>query len=288
MGFQLGPKFLRKQPKGWLPARAYPVKHATYEHHNNDPEGGESVIETSAGLTVTWRVELDGREPYEFQEERTGPTWLLSGFTGGGKRWYSVRVRPQYGLMKDVGVPCVVNPENFSELWIDWDTAYDEHVPAWNREARVQRAKAEGESRYDGAFDRIFNPFAGKLRPEDEERLEQAIAEDKSRAAKWLPPEQIAQSKDQVTFKQRLDELGRIKKEGRKVQATVVDIEDTGRKHGEVDVFNLTFELEDGGPPRTVVFEHIYGPRHLKRYKVGKRVDAWVDPLDPEAICPGD
>lgn len=290
MGFQLGPKFLRKAPKGWLPARAYPVRHRAYEHHKNDSEGGETVIETSAGLTVTWRVEAEGHPPYEFEEERTGPTWLLSGLTGGGKRWYSLRIRPQYGLMKDVGVPGFVNPQDARELWLDWDRAYDEHVPAWNREARVQREQARRESTYDHVLDRVVNPFAGRLRPEDEARLDEKLEAERQQAATWAPPPPSEATVSQGDeFRRRLEELGRIKQTGRRLRATVVERDETERMFGNgIPVVDLTFELHDEGATRRVSFEHVYGPRHSERYQVGTQVEAWVDPLDPEAICPGD
>lgn len=292
MGFQLGPKFLRRAPKGWIPARAFPIKHSAYEHQKNDPEGGESVLETSAGLTVTWRVEADGHAPYEFSEKRSAPTWLLQGITGGGKRWYSLRIRPQYGLMKDVGVPGVVNPEDPHELWVDWDRAYEEHEVAWAREARVQREKARRSGAFDHAIDRVVNPFAGRLRPEDEARVEEAIAQEKAGYAevegqrKWTPEARRQAESIEVTM--RMEDLGRIKREGRKVRATVVGRDDTGRTFGSIPVIMLTFALDEGGAPRQVVFEHVFGPQHANRYQPGKEVDVWIDPLDRDAICPGD
>lgn len=291
MGFQLGPKFLRRAPKGWLPARAFPVKHSAYEHQKNDPEGGETMLETSAGLTVTWRVELDGRAPYEFSEKRTGPTWLLQGITGGGKRWYSLRIRPQYGLMKDVGVPGVVNPQDPHELWVDWDRAYEEHEVAWAREARVQREKAKRSGTFDHVVDRVINPFAGSLRAEDEERLEEAIAQERNGRAeaegqwKWTP--EAKHQAESLELKMRMEELQRIQKEGRRVPAMVVARAETDRTLAGVPVIVLTFEIVEDGRRRHVVFEHMYGPRHAKRYTPGAQVDVWVDSLDPDAICPG-
>ena len=70
---------------------------------------------------------------------------------------------------------------------------------------------------------------------------------------------------------------------GRKVPAVVVSRVETGRKLGLVPAIDLVFEL-DG---RHVAFEHVYGPRHAKGYTVGACVDVWVDPADPDNICPG-
>ncbi len=80
-----------------------------------------------------------------------------------------------------------------------------------------------------------------------------------------------------------MDELARIVREGRKTTGIVVDRDDTGRTFGNVPVIVLTFEVEG----RRVVFEHVFGPRHAKHYTVGKQVDVWVDPVNPDAIRPG-
>lgn len=295
MGFQLGPKLLRKAPKGWLSARAFPVEHSVYEH-SQGPEGGERVFETSAGLTVTWRVEAEGRAPYEVSEERSAPTWLASGLLGGGKRWYKLRARPSYGLMPSVGVPCVVDPGDPGSLWIDWDAAYEEHVPAWEREARVRRAIAKDEGAWDHAFERVFNPFAGKLRDGEQEFVDRALARRTRRAEQVMLESEIRMAAigfgpvpegELAEQRRRIDELVRIQRTGRKLAAKVVARDETDRRLANVPLIVITFELQDADGVRRVVFEHVYGPRQANRYKVGKRVDVWVDPLDPGAICPG-
>jgi hypothetical protein len=59
----------------------------------------------------------------------------------------------------------------------------------------------------------------------------------------------------------------------------------------------VTVGVEGAGDPvllhfavegRDIVFEHGYGWRHLKRYKPGRTVDVWIDPDNPDALCPGD
>jgi hypothetical protein len=57
----------------------------------------------------------------------------------------------------------------------------------------------------------------------------------------------------------------------------------TPRSEFGAPVVMLTFFVEG----RTVEFEHCYGPRHLKYYKVGREVDVWIDPDNPDALCPG-
>src|SRR6187431_2627961 len=108
MGFELGPKLFRSAPRGWLRARAFSIKHRVYSHSYGNE--GAPEIETSMGMTALWRVEIPGRAPYELEEERSVPMWLGGGPIGSGNRWYKVRLKPSYGLMKDLGVPCLVDP----------------------------------------------------------------------------------------------------------------------------------------------------------------------------------
>ncbi len=70
---------------------------------------------------------------------------------------------------------------------------------------------------------------------------------------------------------------------GRKTRAKVVSVQATSEKLANVAKILLTFDVEG----RPVVFEHVYGPMHLRHYKVGREVDVWVDPENPDAICPG-
>ena len=294
MGFEMGPKMLRRAPKGWLRARAFPLRFSAYDNPHAE-SGNESVIDTSWALDVLWRVEVEGRPPYELEEERHGPMWLRSGALGAGNRWYKVRVGAHYGLMQDVGVPGFVDPADPSKLWIDWDRAYKEHTEAWDREARVRRAVSD---RTENAFDRTLNrlnPFGGKLRPEDEllvkERVAQVRAREAAEREKWaeLRRQQSdlghrpADGDESAELMRRIADLERIHKVGRKTKATVVAFEETGRTFANVPVFLITFEFED----RRIVFEHVYGPRLINRYrKLGTKVDVWVDPEDPDAIVP--
>jgi hypothetical protein len=80
-----------------------------------------------------------------------------------------------------------------------------------------------------------------------------------------------------------MDELTRIHSTGRTTRGRVVDVQATSRTLATVPLALLTFEIEG----RRVVFEHVYGPMHLRHYKLGREVDVWVDPDDPDRICPG-
>jgi hypothetical protein len=272
---ELAPKLLRRPPRGWQSARAFPVQHAISSHGY----GGEGVpeIEMTMNMRVTWRVELADRAPYEFQEERSVPAWLSAGsIAGHGNRWYKVRVRPQYGLMPKLGVPCLVNPANQAEIWVDWDAAYKEHIPAWEQEARVRREVARREGRYDQVVNRITSPFAGKARPEDQEHVE-------ARAPISRPAPTLIDPAEATEQRHRMQDVHRIQTTGRKTTATVVSCQATSRKLVNNPIFLLTFDIEG----RHVVHEHWLGPMDLRQYQVGRTVTVWIDPTDPNAIVPG-
>ena len=53
------------------------MKHAVSSHSYGTE--GPPEIETSLALRVVWRVEVPGREPYELEEERSGPMGSVPG-----------------------------------------------------------------------------------------------------------------------------------------------------------------------------------------------------------------
>ena len=184
MGFQLGPGFLRRAPQGWLTGRAFPVEH----HVSNWPPGHEgSGNDLSVRLDAVWEVHVSGREPYRFSDERrTAPNWCTPN-TLQGKRWYLWRIKGSHGLMCPVGVPVHVNPEDPHDLWIDWDAAYKDHVVAWEQKDRVDLAVARRAGALEGLVHRVMTPFAGnKLRPGEEQLVDEAIAAQKARDAEHL------------------------------------------------------------------------------------------------------
>jgi hypothetical protein len=177
-------------------------------------------------MSVLSRVEVEGRAPYELEEKRTVPMWLsAAGPIGPGNRWYKVRVRSQYGLMESVGVRGFVDPADPSKLWVDWDASYKAHMAAWDREARVRREVEVRKGGFDGALNRLANPLAGKLRPEEEalvqERLEPEARRERQQRDHLLqqlrggdgPPPTDDEYQELL---RRIDEQRRIQRKGRK------------------------------------------------------------------------
>ena len=297
---QLGPGFLRRAPRGWLPARASAVGHRAWEVDTSGPDGGQGAVDTSCRLDVRWRIEAEGRPAYEFDEKRSAPTWVLGGGPlGAGRRWYKVRVAPTYGLMDGVACPCSVDPADPERIWIDWDAAYEAHVEAWGRHARVEREVARRENLWEYAVERVFNPFAGRLQEGEDEIVDRTVQERKAAQAEQERAAREAGERYMVEhgfapapggveeMKRSAETLKRIHAEGRKATATVLEQRESGRRIGGVPVIEILFDVHDGGLTRRVRYEHLFGPRGAKHYKPGRTVDVWIDPADPDAICPG-
>jgi hypothetical protein len=89
---------------------------------------------------------------------------------------------------------------------------------------------------------------------------------------------------DHATQGERIARLERLKREGRKARAVVVEHVDTGRTLANMPVVAVTLDVSDAGATRRVTYEHIWGPRHLKAYAPGRTVDVRVDPADPVQV----
>jgi hypothetical protein len=284
MGLERGPGFLRSPPRGWIVARAFPVERAILAD-GPDAQGSQgAVIDTSHRLKVTWEVQVEGRKPVRFSEERRAPAWILSG-TVSGKRWYRPRLRGSYGLWRSLGVPGFVDPADPTRLWVDWDAAFEEHTEAWDRKGRVEREIAAREGGLENVTHRLFNPLNGKLRPGEESLVEDEIARRAGRAAasgkSALDP---VPAGDQAEQARRIAQSERLARVGRKGRAVVVAQAPTGRDVGGMPVLLITIDVEENGSTRRVTYEHIWGRRHAEAYGAGKRINVRIDPDDPEVL----
>jgi len=241
---------LRRRPRGWLPGHAFAVHHRSRGRGGVGSEGPE--FETSRDLDVEWEIRVDGREPYRFSETRKAPVWVSGGRTGGGKSWYSVRLRREYGLMSSVALPCVVDPDNPHAIWIDWDAAYELHRPAW----------------------KDYTERAPERRAAERERLEREDAAVIARAE--------AQPVDADTS--ALTDVARLYALGITGSAAVVSATDTGRAAFGVPIWRFELEL-DGG--RRVTMEQAVPPRSLELYRAGNKITVYSDPIDPDALALG-
>ena len=257
MGFQLGPGFLRKPPRGWRLGHAQAVDFKIYDRRGESGGNDASLVDVWI-MDVQWRVQPEAGAAYEFREERRAPMWVKRGGLAAGKRSFSLRLRPQHGLQSEVAIPCYVNPDRADDIWVDWDAAYELHEPVWERIARVEREVNRQRGGIDALVDRVTNPFAGKARAEDAEHVERLRAEDREQAgAVQAQMDAVQNTPEQVDLRRRMEEETRIGATGRETTATVVGITDSGRMlGGTIPIYDLTLDVDDDGGTRRVVYEH--------------------------------
>ena len=93
---------------------------------------------------------------------------------------------------------------------------------------------------------------------------------------------------EEAAFDARYRDAARLIAEGRQVTATLLNRETSERRYRGVQLVIGTFEIEDGdSEPRTIVYEHIFGPALARHWRPGRSYDAWVDPIDPDNIYIG-
>jgi len=294
----LGP--LRRRPKGWIPARAMPLQHRVMGDPYSHDSGGGGDFETSTRLDVVWQVTIPGQAPYEFHEVRKSPTWAQPNALGGdGNRFYKIKLKKSHGFQKELGAPCLVDPENAHRLWLDWDAAHDEHVPYWDRMSAIEREVASRSNPFDHVFTRVFDPFARKLRPEEMHLADQAVAEQKALEERQMAEslqkaEEMAKAADtwsspeeHARFEAINAELVRIYETGAPTTATVVSITQTAQKVANLPVFEIHFDVHDTNPPRRLVHHQVMGDSRyfLRRFKKGKQLQVHIDPNDAEKLA---
>ena len=280
---------LRKPPRGWLPGTVASVDHGYASH--TDPGSGAATLETSHHLRVTWQVRLPGREPYLVDDERSCPVWVAPHEAGGqGKRWYSVKLRKSHGLLKGVEIPCFVDPADPGAIWVDWDAGYTVHENAWRHKSAVDRARAERSNPVDRIVNRVTDPFADKLGPEDQEAVDAQLAAEKvEQEQQWAAARKATEAAtwagvdpaEKAAFDTFAAELNRIDAVGRRCEGVLVELTDTGRIMVGLPVRRMFIRIADP-ETRVVAVELPLHQRMAKRYKPGTPVVVKVDPEDPE------
>ena len=274
MGFELGPKLLRKGAARLAAGSGLPAEPPRDVCDHLYGTEGPPDVETSLALTVLWRVEVPGRDPFELEEERSAPMWLgTGGLVGSGNRWYKLRVRPSFGLMRDVGVPCLVDPADPSEIWIDWDAAYKEHVPAWERHARVQQeiGRRAGGGSTASSTASSATPWSARCAIRRRRRSSRsAVARARPRARRG------SSSAGWTSWPGSCATAAR-----RPAWSSPTPRPD--QTLAGVPLRVLTFEVEG----RIVVFEHLFGERHASYYTVGREGRGLGRSREPVCHPPG-
>lgn len=291
----------KRRPKGWIAGHAVPRSHRAYGHpgHRDD---GESVLDAndmSMRLDAEWEVHVPGRAPYAVRDVgRTAPLWVdeSAPVLGKGKRFWSMRLRQTRGLRAEVGVPCLVSPDDPTRLWLDWDAAYDLHVPAWDRSIAVDQAIEQRRGGVDAVIGRVLSPLRPKLDPADEHLVDAAIAADTARSPQAQaeapllhralnPSDEPPDPAEHQQLVEHVRAVAHLHRVGREVPATVVEIAPTRRQLCRTPEYEIHLDVDDEGGVRRIVHREVMGDRWAGRMAAGTRTLVCVDPGDPGRIA---
>lgn len=269
----------------WLPARAEPVWFNAYRA----VDGTGQTDDFGATVEVQWRIHMDGRAPYDLPQRRiTGPLWIIEG-ERRGRHWWNPRVRPTHGLLREIGVPCRVHPEQANRIDIDWSAAYDEHEPAWDRMDAVEKGVAQ---RRDGPLGRLLAPLEYARLPKYT-REEQAQIEREADA-------EAARIDRTVGIGQEPGDLQTLQAEGELIQAEIKERKRLRKQgiEGFADVLGIDSPTQAGSWLYTIhlqVIDPRGGTRVVQR-RMGMndgmvqqirrkgRVKVRIDPQDPDNV----
>ena len=88
----------------------------------------------------------------------------------------------------------------------------------------------------------------------------------------------------------RVEEAAELVARGRQLTAIVLSRETSDRRFNGAQIIVVELEVEDPfatASPRTIRYEHIFGPATARRWKPGHSIPIWIDPRDPERIYAG-
>jgi hypothetical protein len=192
-----------------------------------------------------------------------------------GRRWFQPRLRGSQGLLREVGVPCRVHPENPEKIDIDWSRAYDEHQPAWDR--LDARAKAYTQ-RAEGPLGKLIAPieYLGlrKVSAEEQAEIDREVGERIEREER-LPPEVQAEVDENEWIAAQGVEALRLMKEGRRANATVTAL--VAPAPGSL-VYTISLEVEGMG---SVNHRQALNARWAAMLQPGAATAVAFDPADP-------
>ena len=77
---------------------------------------------------------------------------------------------------------------------------------------------------------------------------------------------------------------------GRQLSAIVLTRETSEHRFNGAQIIVVELEIEDPlatESPRTVLYDHVFGPATARSWKPGREIPIWIDPRDPERIYAG-
>ncbi|MDP9026171.1 MAG: hypothetical protein M3N46_01270 [Actinomycetota bacterium] len=88
----------------------------------------------------------------------------------------------------------------------------------------------------------------------------------------------------------RVKAAAELVEHGRPLCAIVLSRETSERRFNGAQIIIVELEIEDPlatESPRTMVYEHIFGPATARSWKPGREIQIWIDPRDPDRIYAG-
>ncbi|MBW4032291.1 MAG: hypothetical protein HIU88_06465 [Acidobacteria bacterium] len=88
----------------------------------------------------------------------------------------------------------------------------------------------------------------------------------------------------------RVKQAARLVKKGRPLRAVVLTRETSDRRFNGAQIIIVELEIEDplvDESPRTLRYEHLFGPATARSWKPGHEIPIWIDPRDPDRIYAG-
>ncbi len=96
---------------------------------------------------------------------------------------------------------------------------------------------------------------------------------------------------EKLAYLARVEEAVELVEHGRELSAVVLSRETSERRFNGAQIIVVVLEVEDPegdeDGPRTIVYEHVFGPATARRWKPGRDIPIWVDPRDPGRIYAG-
>ncbi len=102
--------------------------------------------------------------------------------------------------------------------------------------------------------------------------------------------EGVGSPEEKRAFLARVEEAVALVAFGREASAIVLSRETSDRRFNGAQIIVVEFEIQDPldpDSPRTVAYEHIFGPATARRWRPGREIPIWIDPRDPERIYAG-
>ena len=91
-------------------------------------------------------------------------------------------------------------------------------------------------------------------------------------------------------YLQRVTEAIELVEHGREASAVVLSRETSDRRFNGAQIIVVELEIIDPldvDTPRTLVYEHVFGPATARRWRPGREIPIWIDPRDPDRIYAG-